>query len=83
MSLLPAQDGLMCAGIEAEQTALAIFRVVDAGVTMKTQVHFSKDILRAGVHTIPTGFAAAGIQADVKSLRAMLKGEMKCHSSLL
>jgi hypothetical protein len=73
----------MCAGIEAEQTTLAIFRAVDAGVTMETQVHFSKDILRAGLHTVPTGFAATGIQADIKSLRAMLKGEMKSHSPLL
>jgi hypothetical protein len=83
MSLLPAQDGLMRAGVEAKQTAFAIFRMVDAGVTMKAQVHFSKDILRTSLYTVPTGFAAAGIQADIKSLRTMLKGEMKCHSLLL
>jgi hypothetical protein len=83
MYLLPAQDGLMRTGVEAKKATLASFRTVDAGMAMETQVHFSKDILRAGLHAVPTGFAAAGIQADVKSLRAMLKGEMKYHSLLL
>jgi hypothetical protein len=35
MSLLHAQDSLLWTGIEAEQTAFAIFRPLNADMTMK------------------------------------------------
>jgi hypothetical protein len=68
---------------EAKQTAFTVFRPVDAGMTVKEEIHFSKNELRADLHTSPTGLAAAGIQADKKGLRVMRKGETKFHFLLL
>jgi hypothetical protein len=83
MGFLRGQDGMVRAGIHAEQTAFTIFRLVDAGMAVEAEVHFSKNTLRAGLYTIPTCLAAAGIQADIKRLYVTRKGEAKCHSLLL
>ena len=73
----------MRADVQAEQTAFAIFRLIDAGVAVEAEVHFPKNTPRAGLDTVPTGFAAAGIQANIKSLCVTRKGEAKCHFPLL
>jgi hypothetical protein len=74
---LHGQDGLVQASIETEQTALTIFRLIDAGMAVKGEIYFPKNVLRASLHTFPTGLAAAGIQANIKSFRVTMKGE--CH----
>ncbi len=54
------------ASAKAEQAAFTIFGPVNAGMAVKTEIHFSKNTLWAGLQTVPTGFAAAGIQADIR-----------------
>lgn len=71
MSFLHAQDGLVRAGIKAEQTAFAIFRLVNESMAVEPEIHFSENMLRADIHTCPTGLAAAGIQVDITSLHMM------------
>jgi hypothetical protein len=83
MGFLYGQNGLVRTSFDAKQTAFTVFRPLDAGMTMKAETHFSKNKLRADLHTCPAGLTAAGIQADKRGLLVMQKGEMKFHFLLL
>jgi hypothetical protein len=68
MGFRPGQDGLIRTSFDTAQTTLAFFRPVNAGVVVEGKIHFSEYVLRADLQTVPTGLAAAGIQADVTGL---------------
>jgi hypothetical protein len=79
MGLFLSQDGLVFANLETAQTAFTFFRLVNAGMTVEDEIHFSENMLWADIHTGPTGFAAAGIQADISGFYLMLKGCLIFH----
>jgi hypothetical protein len=48
-------------------------------MAVEEEIHLSENVLWADIHTFPTGFAAAGIQDDIRGLRVMARGGVIFH----
>jgi hypothetical protein len=66
MGFLPDQDGLVFAGFDTKQASFTALGLVNTGMAVKPEIYFSENMLRADIHTCPTGFATAGIQDDAR-----------------
>lgn len=61
----------MFASLDATQASFTLLDLVNANMAVEIEIHFSKNMLWAYRHTRPTGFALAGIQADILGFGAM------------